>query len=162
MRDDWGRVRTLWKTLFLGGKTFSIIEAFFFFWFWFLAPLNHLRHLESIQYIFPYIKDLPQRSRTPLTRKLSTENSPPLYARGKLSTAEGKLLFARLAKFSKCHGSPSLRSADVFPVVASLPPTGNTSALRSLGKSYTWTSPLQLQGPQCIGSQKINSRYREN
>ena len=75
----------LWTTLLLGGKTFPIIEAIFFFWFWILAPFNHPRHLESIQYIFPYIKYLPQHSRTPLTSWLSNENSPSLYARGKLS-----------------------------------------------------------------------------
>ena len=31
----------LWTTLLLGGKTFPIIEAFFFFWFWILAPFIH-------------------------------------------------------------------------------------------------------------------------
>ena len=60
----------LWTTLLLEGKTFPIIEAFFF-----LGgggglnsgPIHSSRHLESTQYIFPYIKYLPQRSRTPLT-----------------------------------------------------------------------------------------------
>ena len=117
----------LWTTLLLGGKTFPIIEAFFF-WFWILAPFNHPRHLESIQYIFPYIKYLPQRWRTPLTR-LSNENSRSLYARGKLSPIT-------LPIFWTSHNAASCQTRSQCPL--------RTQGTRLVSSPHPSRSPLPL------------------